>query len=467
MSSRISRTRPPKDPMPLDVVASPTAASLDDPGIVLPKRRAARRTTGASMAGRPAVVSKLTARQREAQGTLNAHKAQLHAEATNRTKTAFLAQMSHELRTPLNAVLGFAQLLQQPGADPLTARQRDQIDHICIGGWHLLALIDDVLDVAKIEEGRIDMKAECVSLVGVIDEALDMLKGRADLLQVQIHTRYRAAQAGNATGDAQRLRQVVLNLLSNAIKYNRPGGEVWVDLDLREGKLVLTVADNGLGMSVIQLGHLFEPFNRLGRDNTSVEGTGIGLFLTRQLVLLMGGEIVVESSLSSGTQARISLPISSGDVNGSGPSVQPAKSPSSPAIEALEVAPVPVPVPRGLVLYVEDNPVNYLLVEAVLERWPEVHLLGAESVPDAIAIASLVRPQVLLLDMKLTDGEGIDVLRALRGNAKTAELNIIMLSASATAGDVAAALQAGANEYWTKPLDFGSFIPRMQALLSR
>ncbi len=449
--------------MPLDVVAPPTAASLGNPIIVLPKRRAERRAIGASLTVRPKGVSKLTARQNDAERTLNAHKAQLHAEATSRSKTAFLARMSHELRTPLNAVLGFAQLLAHANADPLTARQREQVDHIRQGGWHLLALIDDLLDVAKIEEGRLDVKAERVSLAGVLDEALDMLEGRADLLQVRLHRRYRNACPDHVTGDALRLRQVVLNLLSNAIKYNRPDGDVWVDLEPCDGRLVLTVADNGLGMTAPQLVHLFEPFNRLGRDNSSIEGTGIGLFLTRQLVHLMGGEIVLESSLTGGTQARISLPSANDSEAGTGPPDQQSVSPSCAAPLPSEEAPVPM----GLVLYVEDNPVNYLLVEAVLERWPEVHLLGAESVADAISIASLVRPQVLLLDMKLTDGDGVDVLRTLRSNAETADLNIIMLSASATAEDVAAAMQAGANEYWTKPLDFGSFIPRMQALLSR
>jgi CheY-like chemotaxis protein len=381
----------------------------------------------------------------------------LHAEATSRTKTAFLSRMSHELRTPLNAVLGFAQLLADPAADPLTARQRDQVDRIREGGWHLLALIDDVLDVAKIEEGKINVKAESVSLAGVVEEAMDMLKGRADLLQVQVHTRYGEACTDTVTGDALRLRQVVLNLLSNAIKYNRPGGEVWVDFEQHEGTTVLTVADNGIGMSVAQLGHLFEPFNRLGRDSTEIEGTGIGLFLTRQLVHLMGGEIVLDSSLSGGTQARVSLPSAVGSA-----SVGPSAGPASPVTMVDEDD----QVPSGLVLYAEDNPVNYLLVEQVLLRWPDVHLLGADSVADAIAIASRVLPRVMLLDMQLTDGDGLEVLRALRGNAKTAEMSIIVLSASAMAADVAAAVQAGADDYWTKPLDFDAFIPRMRALLS-
>ncbi|MBA2723580.1 MAG: PAS domain S-box protein [Methylibium sp.] len=383
-----------------------------------------------------------------------AHKAQLQAEATSRTKTAFLSRMSHELRTPLNAVLGFAQLLGHAGADPLTVRQRDQVDQIRRGGRHLLELINDVLDVAKIEEGRIDVRAESVSLASVVDEALDMLKERADLLQVSVHTRYRDACADTVTGDALRLRQVVLNLLSNAIKYNRPGGEVWVDLEQRDGRLVLTVADNGLGMSGLQLEHLFEPFNRLGRESSPVEGTGIGLFLTRQLVHLMGGEIVVDSSLG-GTQARISLPSGVGGAS--------ARRPTSPEATASEDD----PKPSGLVLYVEDNPVNYLLVEQVLQRWPDVRLLGAESVAEAIALASRVRPQITLLDMSLTDGTGLDVLRALRGSPATAELTIIGLSASAMAEDVAAALVAGADDYWIKPLDFDAFIPRMRALLSR
>lgn len=382
-----------------------------------------------------------------------AREAQRTAEAASRAKTEFLSRMSHELRTPLNAVLGFAQLLQTSG-EPLGERQRVQVEHIRSAGWHLLALINDVLDVSRIEAGMLQVSLAPVDARAAVAEALRLSASQAQQLGVRLDP-LPPGPPLMVTVDATRLRQVLLNLLSNAIKYNRRDGRVHIDASWEADRLRLVVADTGLGMTAEQKRKLFEPFNRLGREHGGIEGTGIGLTLTRELVLLMDGDIDVDSEPERGTIVTVHLPRAP-----AGENVVWNRTTASAAGALdgeVELA--------GTVLYIEDNPINLLVVEQLLTRWPGVTLAPAEDGEQGLAMAARLRPDLVLLDMRLPDLDGLQVLQRLRDDPATVGLRVVALSASAMPEEVAAARAAGALEYWTKPLDFDRFIADMTRLL--
>jgi PAS domain S-box-containing protein len=362
------------------------------------------------------------------------------AETASRAKTEFLSRMSHELRTPLNAVLGFTQLLRHDARQGLTAQGLAQLDLVQQAGWHLLTLIDDVLDVSRIESGHMALQLCPLAIVPLLDGALQMNRDGAEKLGISLQADYRDAPATGVLADPTRLRQVVLNLLSNAVKYNRPGGQVRLALQADESHVHLLIEDTGVGMTPEQLAHLYEPFNRLGRDGGAVEGSGIGLVLTRQLVRLMNGEIVVDSGVDSGTCVRVSLPR--------------AELPQAPPV-ALRPAPAP---PQGTVLYIEDNDVNALLVQQLLARWTGVHFVHAHDGRSGLDLARKLRPALVLLDMQLPDIDGLEVLRCLKDDPATQNLRVVALSASAMPDDVARARSLGVAAYWTKPLAFDRFL---------
>ncbi len=374
--------------------------------------------------------------------------AQRVAEAASLAKTEFLSRMSHELRTPLNAVLGFAQLLQASG-EPLSERQCAQIEHIRMAGWHLLALINDVLDVSRIEAGALQIQAGDVDAYASVDEAMALSRSLAERHGVRLVGPTARADCSIRV-DATRWRQVLLNLLSNATKYNRPGGLIEVTLASDGERLQVCVADTGLGMSADQLARLYEPFNRLGRQHGGIEGTGIGLTLTRELLLMMDGRIEVQSTPGEGTRVTVSVP--------RGGKLSAAPAAALPLASADCVTP-----PRGTVLYIEDNPVNTLIVEQLLARWPKVMLVQAEDGATGVALADQLRPDLVLLDMHLPDMNGLDVLERLR--ARSIAVPVVALSASAMSDEVSAAKTAGAIDYWTKPLDFEMFAQRITHLL--
>jgi CheY-like chemotaxis protein/anti-sigma regulatory factor (Ser/Thr protein kinase) len=364
--------------------------------------------------------------------------------------------MSHELRTPLNAVLGFSQLLQSDSKSPLTSSQHAQVEHIRMAGWHLLTLINDVLDVSKIEAGRVDIEERGVDLMALLDESVRINDGSAAQRGINIIPTYRSLGRLFVRADPARLRQVMINLLSNAIKYNRDGGRVDVSVSIETDEIHITVADTGMGMNHEQLQHLFEPFNRLGREHHGIEGTGLGLALTRQLVLLMHGRIEVNSEEGVGTCVRVAMPLHE-------------------PIHQLEAATLPVHsetsdvegLPAGVVLYIEDNPVNVLLIEQLLLRWPDVVLLQAETGRDGIALAQTAQPNLILLDMQLPDMNGLEVLAELGRQDNTRGLPVVALSASAMPDEISAARETGALDYWTKPLDFEYFLREMRRLLEK
>ncbi|HKX41185.1 MAG TPA: ATP-binding protein, partial [Burkholderiaceae bacterium] len=372
------------------------------------------------------------------------------AESASRAKTEFLSRMSHELRTPLNAVLGFAELLRHEAQERLTPQELAQLELLQQAGWHLLTLINDVLDVSRIETGQLAVQTGPLALPPLLDEAMQMTRSAADQRAVSLVPGYDARAPIAVRADPTRLRQVVLNLLSNAVKYNRPGGTVTVALRIEAERVHLLIEDTGLGMTREQLAHLFEPFNRLGRERGAIEGTGIGLVLTRQLVRLMQGSLEVDSKVGIGTRMSVSLPRVEAVV---------------PRAQEPRSAQAALAAPRGTVLYVEDNDVNAVLVEQILARWADVRFVRAHDGVSGVALARSVQPDLLLLDMQLPDIDGLEVLRRVKADAATRHLRVVALSASAMPDEVARASQLGADEYWTKPLAVDRFVADVARLM--
>lgn len=370
----------------------------------------------------------------------------LEAEAANRAKSTFLSTVSHELRTPLNAILGFTQLLQMHSRDSLSEQARQQLDNVFLSGTQLRALIDDVMDLSRIEAGQMALDLQDIDLQRLLSDILRMSEPMAATSEVALVPEYDRTPVQRIHTDPIRLRQVLLNLVSNAIKYNKPGGQVTLSFARQADHVVLRVSDNGMGMSRAQLTGLFQPFNRLGRESSSIEGTGIGLSLTRQLVELLGGALDIRSEEDAGTQVLVLLPCS-----GATPAA--CEFGAIGATGDLNSAPKPH-TPQGVVLYIEDNPVNALLVEQLLGNWPDVQVIVAPTGAQGIERATQLQPDLILLDMNLPDMTGLDVLAQLRANHVTRNLRVVALSASAMPEDVQAARQAGVEDYWTKPIDF-------------
>jgi len=369
------------------------------------------------------------------------------AERESHAKSQFLARMSHELRTPLNAVLGFAELLhaeaQQEGAQTRAA----QLGHIRAAGSHLLSLINDVLELSELESGRLQLDPRPVAVADVLAECMPLVQGMAAQQGVSVH-----AEVGTVMvqGDARRLRQVLLNLLSNAIKYNRRGGRVWVTAHGGPRETLLSVRDEGRGLSAEQRGQLFQPFNRLGVEHEGIEGSGIGLVIVKTLVEGMGGRVQARSAGDVGTVFELRLPAFAA-------AHPPAQAPLAPAGLAAQA-----PQVRGCVLYIEDNPVNVLLVEALLAQHTSLRLEFEGTGAAGVARARALQPDLLLVDMQLPDFDGFEVLRRLRADPATARLPCLALSANAMAEDIARARAAGFAAYLTKPIHFESFLAALR-----
>ncbi len=379
----------------------------------------------------------------------------LLAERESQAKSQFLSRMSHELRTPLNAVLGFTQLLQA-GSESLGQGQSTHLGHIRSAGEHLLALINDMLDVSSLEAGRLRLELQPVHLNAILGEALVLVQPLAAKHQVQLELA--AAAQGHVFADPTRLRQVLINLLSNAIKYNRPQGKVSLTARIGEAHVTLLVNDTGRGLNADQLAHLFEPFNRLGIEREGIEGAGIGLVIVKGLTQAMGGTISVSSTPGEGTQFQLVLP-----------AAKPAK-PALPAAQATELGDAPARYAAlreargGQVLYIEDNEVNVLLVEQLVQSVGGLSIACEPDGTRGVERARALRPDLILLDMQLPDFDGFEVLARLRQHPETARIPCIALSANAMPEDISRAMKSGFADYWTKPIDLKAFVANLREL---
>jgi PAS domain S-box-containing protein len=368
-----------------------------------------------------------------------AEAARAEAERANLAKSEFLSRMSHELRTPLNAVIGFGQLL---GLDDLDPRQQEGVEQILKAGRHLLALINEVLDISRIESGTMSLSLEPVHLGSVLAEALSLIRPMADEAEVRLTADPGELANLHVRADQQRLKQVLINLLSNAAKYNRRGGEIRIGCNqLPEGRLELTVADTGRGMTAEQLERLFDPFDRLGVEGTDVQGTGLGLPLSMRLMEAMGGTIKVESEPGAGSTMHVEL-------NGAdGPESETTTRNATPAAADER------PRERRTIVYIEDNLSNLKLVERLLDRLPETRLIPAMQGKLGLDLARQHRPDLILLDLHLPDLHGREVLQQLKSDPATAAIPVVVLSADATPAQVERLRAAGAADYVTKPID--------------
>ena len=365
------------------------------------------------------------------------------AVTANLAKSEFLSRMSHELRTPLNAILGFGQLLEM---DELGVAQRESVGQILGGGRHLLSLVDEVLDISRIETGRMRMSLEPVEVLGALGDAVAMVAPVAEQAGIKLDMAPLGSSDHHVLADRQRLRQVVLNLLSNAVKYSGSGDTVEVSYVCTADRVRITVSDTGPGIAPEKLDRLFVAFDRLGAEETGVQGTGLGLTLSKSLTELMGGTIVAQSSPGHGSAFTIELKAASSPINGSS------------LAEARHASSFTKIVGPRTILYIEDNPSNAQLVGQAFASQPAVHVIPVAQGNDGLDFAKAHLPDLILLDLHLPDMNGSIVLDRLQADPATAGIPVIVLSADATQVQVRDLLTAGALAYLTKPLDIPDFL---------
>ena len=384
--------------------------------------------------------------QRVAERTKELRYAMEEAEQANRTKSEFLAGISHELRTPMNAILGFAQLLE---LDELEDEQADNVRQILRAGRHLLELITELLDIARIESGELALSLEAVSLERLLVEAADLTRPLAE--QHGVTVALDGDVGGYVLADRQRALQVLLNLLANGVKYNRPGGSVTVGCsEDGAGRVAIAVRDTGHGIATEDLERLFVPFERLGLEGGTIEGAGLGLTLAQRLVEAMDGTIALTSAVGEGSTFTVELPR------------------ADDPLAALDVAAPGLPAAAGrtaTVLYIEDNLANLQLVKRALARQPGLTVLEATHGEAGLEIARARRPDLVLLDLHLPDVSGEEVLEALAAAPETSDIPVVIVSAAASKGRVQRLRQRGAREYLTKPIDIAELLAVVNATL--
>ena len=373
------------------------------------------------------------------------------ADKANLAKSEFLSSMSHELRTPLSAILGFAQLMDSASPQP-TLSQKRSIDQILKAGWYLLDLINEILDLALIESGKLSLSMEPMSLVDVMHECRAMIEPQAQKRGIRVSfPSFEGDCHVYVHADCTRVKQILINLLSNAIKYNNVGGTVAVDCVAdTPGRIRVCVKDNGDGLTPQQITQLFQPFNRLGRESTAEEGTGIGLVMAKRLVELMNGAIGVESTVGAGSTFWIELNLTD----------EPQRAAPEP-LTTITPAHGTARAPSRTLLYVEDNPANLLLVEDLIARRPDIRLLSAMDGIRGVEIARNALPDVILMDINLPGISGIAAMQILAEDPATAHIPVVALSANAMPRDIERGLEAGFFRYLTKPINVNAFMETM------
>ncbi len=393
------------------------------------------------------IVRDITERKRSEE----LRKAKEVAEEANRAKSDFLSRMSHELRTPLNSILGFGQLLT---LDNITPSQAENVSQILKGGWHLLDLINEVLDISRVETGRLSLSPEPVLASTLLNECLQLSRVIADERQIIMSSPAPGTTNVYVLADRQRLTQVILNLFANAIKYNRTGGSVSVSCTVNAAKtLRINVSDTGYGIPKEKMPRLFTPFDRLGAETSGVEGTGLGLALSKKLIEAMHGDIGAESVSNKGSTFWVELPIAESQLE-------------RLEREEMRIFPQDIAAMKtSIILYIEDNLANLKLVERLLARYPNLTLLSAMQGRLGIDLARQEKPDLILLDLHLPDIHGEEVLRMMKTDPLTDSIPVIIISADATKREMDLLRTEGAYAYLTKPFDVRKFIDLVEAVL--
>ena len=410
------------------------------------------RDQNGNLRGFAKLTQDLTERKKVEAEIINARSA---AENANLAKSEFLSSMSHELRSPLNAILGFAQLMEMASSPAPTHSQKESIAQILQAGWHLLKLINEILDLTVIESGKMSLSQESVSLTEVMTECHSMMDPQAQQGGIRLSFPRLAAPLF-VIADRTRLKQILINLISNAIKYNRSKGTVVVECHTSTpGRTRFSVKDTGAGLTAEEVAQLFQPFNRLGQENGGVAGTGIGLVVCKRLAELMDGMIGVESTVGEGSIFWCEL-----------------NSATAPQLEILsgaaaaQIAPnLAVGEPRNTLLYVEDNPANMKLVEQIISNYPAMRLITAVDGNAGVALARATQPDVILMDINLPGISGIEALHLLRVDPLTANIPVVALSANAMDRDVQRGLKLGFFGYLTKPIKIKEFMETLNRAL--
>ncbi|MEP6733333.1 MAG: MHYT domain-containing protein [bacterium] len=412
----------------------------------------ATRSPAGELMGTAGVIRDVTERRRTEEEIRIAREA---AEAASRAKSEFLSRMSHELRTPLNAILGFGQLMELEATTP---GQTESAEHVLNAGRHLLGLINEVLDITGIESGRLRLSAEPVRISEAVQETFDLMRPLAAVRNVDLCTDAPSIDDLYVRADRQRLKQILLNLIANAVKYNHEGGRAEVACEPHgTDRLRIVVRDTGPGIAADKIGRLFTAFDRLGAEQTSVEGTGLGLALSKRLAEAMSGEMGVRSDVGEGSTFWVELPRAESQLARL-ERLEPTDGNASTISDALP--------PTRTILYVEDNLSNLTLVQRILERRPDIELIPAMQGRLALELARLHRPDLVLLDLHLPDVSGEEVLRQLRHAPDLRKIPVVVLSADATQGQIDRLLAAGALAYVTKPLDVKPFIAILDGVLN-
>ncbi|MDQ3618754.1 MAG: PAS domain S-box protein [Actinomycetota bacterium] len=419
---------------------------------ISPIRDASGAVIGASTIARD-ITDRKRAEQTLRESAEELRAAKQEAERANQAKNDFLSRMSHELRTPLNAILGFAQLMEM---DSLSSEHRESTNEIRRGGGHLLELIDEIMDISRIESGQLTLSLEPIPLGELVEHGVAMVRSLAEERSIEIRGDARASCTGHVLGDRQRFTQVLLNILSNAIKYNREGGEVTISYEeVGSNRLNLKIADTGYGIRAHNLDRLFSPFDRLGAEQSGVQGTGLGLTLSKRLMEAMGGDIRVDTSVGEGTTFTLEFQV--------------AQSHLELLEEAEEVTPIPERDLGGshTILCIEDNFSNLKLLTRIFSHRPGVSLLTALQASIGIDLAREHRPDVILLDLNLPDIDGLEALERLQADPRTAHIPVVIISADATRNQVETLLEAGATDYVPKPFSVAGLLRTVDALLVR